>query len=144
MSDLTQIVEERVEGLDPTVEVIAVQRFGPDGLRVFIDHPDGVDLGLCERVSSQLNELTADYSLEVSSPGLDRPLTKTAHYLRFLGHKVEVRLRVAQAGRKNFTGQLESADEQSITVVTDDGEYEIPTDSIHRTNLVPEFSEVSQ
>ena len=71
--------------LDPRIELIAVERAGPEALRIYVDHPDGVDLGLCERVTKQLLELSADWALEVSSPGLDRRLTKPDHYRRFLG-----------------------------------------------------------
>lgn len=139
-----QDIERRVEALDPRIEVIAVERFGPEGLRIFIDRPDGVDLGVCERVTNALRDLSADWALEVSSPGLDRPLTKPAHYERFLGSRVRVRTREALEGRKSFTGVLVTAGADAISVEDEAGVHEIPLSAVHRSNLVPEFSEVSQ
>jgi ribosome maturation factor RimP len=139
-----QDIEEKIAALDPAIELIAVERFGPEGLRVYVDHPDGVDLGLCERVTKQLGDLTSDWALEVSSPGLDRPLTKPAHYERFLGSRVRVRTGEQLGGRRNFTGVLVSAGADSISVEDEAGVHEIPLSAVHRSNLVPEFSEVNQ
>jgi ribosome maturation factor RimP len=139
-----QEIEQRVATLDPQIEVIAVERFGPEGLRIFVDRPGGVDLGVCERVTTALRDLNADWSLEVSSPGLDRPLTKPAHYQRFLGSRVRVRTGVELEGRKSFTGVLAAADQSTISVEDEAGVHEIPLSAVHRSNLVPEFSEVSQ
>lgn len=139
-----QEIEQRVHDLDPQIEVIAVERFGPEGLRIFVDHPGGVDLGVCERVTNALRDLTAEWALEVSSPGLDRPLTKPAHYERFIGSKVRVRTSTDLEGRKSFTGVLTAAGEAAISVEDEAGVHEIPLSAVHRSNLVPEFSEVSQ
>lgn len=144
MEELSGYIEEKVADLDPRIELIAVDRTGPEGLRVYVDHPDGVDLELCERVSNQLRELTSEWGLEVSSPGLDRPLTKLSHYRRFVGSRIRVRTREAVEGRKSFTGRLEAADEQSVSVSDHEGNHEIPLESVHRSNVVPEFSEVSK
>lgn len=139
-----QDIEQRVENLDPQIEVLAVERFGPEGLRIFIDRPGGVDLGVCERVTNALRDLSADWALEVSSPGLDRPLTKPAHYQRFLGSRVRVRTQEPLEGRRSFTGVLSDADESAIRVTDEAGVHEIPLNAVHRSNLVPELSEVSQ
>lgn len=144
MNDLQRDIETKIAAFDPRVELIALEKSGPEALRIFIDHPDGVDLALCERVSLQLGELSADWALEVSSPGLDRPLTKLAHYRRFLGARVRVRTREPIGGRRNFTGVLAGADETAIAVEDEGGRHEIPLDAVHRSNLVPELSEVSQ
>lgn len=139
-----QEIEQRIATLDPQIELIAVERFGPEGLRIFIDRPGGVDLGACERVTNALRDLNTDWALEVSSPGLDRPLTKPAHYGRFLGSRVRVRTREPLDGRKSFTGVLTAAGEAAINVEDEAGVHEIPLSAVHRSNLVPEYSEVSQ
>lgn len=139
-----QKIEELVAAMDGWLEVIAVERFGPDSLRIFIDHPDGVDLGMCERVTTQLRDLSADWALEVSSPGLDRPLTKPSHYERFVGSKVRVRTSEPFDGRKSFTGTLAAASPDAISVEDESGAHEIPLALVHRSNVVPEFSEVNQ
>jgi ribosome maturation factor RimP len=106
-------------------------------LRLFIDHPEGVTLALCERVSGQLNDYRERYSLEVSSPGTDRPLTKPQHYTRFLGRRARVRLRDARDGHRSLTGELVGASDQEITIAADDGVVTIPYDQIARSNLIP-------
>ncbi|MFN2612171.1 MAG: ribosome maturation factor RimP, partial [Solirubrobacterales bacterium] len=88
---LQQQIEVRLAESEPEVEVIALERAGNERLRLFIDRPGGVDLGLCERVTRQLGELLEDWGLEVSSPGPERPLTKPEHFQRFLGRKVRVK-----------------------------------------------------
>lgn len=144
MEQLQADIETRIAALDPEIELIALHRAGPEALRLYIDHPEGVDLGLCERVTQGLSELTAEYALEVSSPGLDRPLTKPAHFRRFLGRDVRVRTREPIDGRRSFSGRLLDADETSVTVEAEQDSVEIPLTIVHRSNLVPEFSEVSK
>lgn len=143
MQELRATIEEQIAGLDPRIELIALEQSGPEALRLFVDHPDGVDLALCEEVTLALRELSADWSLEVSSPGLDRPLTKPAHYRRFLGSQVRVRTRDPIEGRRSFTGTLAAADGESVSVEDDQGCHQIPLAAVRRSNLVPEFSEVS-
>ncbi len=139
-----QKIEDEINALDGNVELIAVERFGTDSLRVYIDHPDGVDLGMCEQVTHALRDLNADWALEVSSPGIDRPLTKPDHYKRFLGSKVRVRTAEPIEGRKGFTGELTAATDDAISVEDESGVHEIPLSVVHRSNIVPEFSEVNQ
>ena len=93
MSALQTEIEARLAGVEPEVEVLLAEVVSGSTLRLFIDHPDGVTLALCERVSGHLGEYRERYSLEVSSPGQDRPLTKPQHYTRFLGRRARVRLR---------------------------------------------------
>jgi ribosome maturation factor RimP len=128
--------------LDPRIELIAVETPARESLRLSIDHPDGVGLDLCERVTLQVRDLLADFALEVSSPGLDRPLTKPDHYRRFIGHEVRIRTAEPIDGRKNFTGRLIAADAEAVSIESEGGDAEIPFDLVSRSNLVPELSEV--
>jgi ribosome maturation factor RimP len=133
-------IEQRLAQTEPEVEVLLAEVIsGPahPTLRLFIDHPDGVTLALCERVSGHLNDYREGYSLEVSSPGQDRPLTKPQHYTRFLGRHARVRLREARDGHKSVTGELVGASETDVTVAAGGGVMTIPYEEIARTNLVP-------
>jgi ribosome maturation factor RimP len=142
MDDLQAQIEERLSDREPDTELIALERPAADALRLYIDHPDGVDLALCERVTTHLRDLLDEYAIEVSSPGLDRPLTKPEHFRRFVGHRVKVRTRDAIEGRRNFTGTLTAADERTVSVDSDGGAIEIPLDRVRRSNLVSEPPEV--
>jgi ribosome maturation factor RimP len=137
---LSQTIEERIREFDPDVELIALERPSAGTIRVFIDRPGGVDLALCESVTNQLRDLNENYSLEVSSPGEDRPLTKPEHFRRFLGRKVRVKTRDAIEGQRNFKGTLADADDESVTVAAIGGTLvRIPFDGVERSNLVGEF-----
>ena len=133
---LTIDIEQRLAGLEPDVELLACDKVGSDRLRLFIDHPDGVSLDLCERVTHHLRELLVDYALEVSSPGPERPLTKPDHFRRFLGRRARVRLREPRDGHKSFTGELVGASDDEVTVAAGDGVVSIPYSDINRSNLV--------
>jgi ribosome maturation factor RimP len=130
-------IEARLQSLEPDVEVLLAEVVGGSTLRLFIDHPEGVSLGVCERVSGHLTEYRERYSLEVSSPGQDRPLTKPQHYSRFLGRRARVRLRDASEGHRQLTGELVGASEREVTIAAGDGVVTIPYERIARTNLVP-------
>lgn len=108
MSTLQKEIETRLAAAAPDVEVLLAEVVPPDTLRLFIDHADGVTLELCERVSGLLIEYRDRYSLEVSSPGQDRPLTKPQHYNRFLGRRARVRLREAKPDDAGAGGRAES------------------------------------
>ena len=138
MSSLQADVESRLAAAEPQVEVLLAEVVGRDTLRVFIDHPDGVTLELCERVTHELAELRERYALEVSSPGIERPLTKPAHFRRFLGRRARVRTRDARDGHKSFTGELVGATENEVTIAAATGVIAIPYADIHRSNLVEE------
>lgn len=131
-------IQERLSGTEPDVEVLLVEPAGAGRLRLFIDHPSGVDLALCERVTRHLNELLEQYSLEVSSPGPQRPLVKPEHFRRFIGRRVRVKTRSEHEGRKSFTGELVGATDDQVTVAADDGVVSIPYAEINRSNLVEE------
>jgi len=136
-----QIAAEIAE-LDPRVELIAVEAPARGTLRLFIDHPDGVDLDRCERVTRQVRDLLADYAIEVSSPGLDRPLVKPEHFAKFVGHEAQIRTAEPIDGRRNFTGRLIAADAEAVSIESAGETVEIPFDLVGRSNLVPEPSEV--
>ncbi len=138
MDDLQGQIESKLRELDPGLELIALERPAAETLRLYIDHPGGVDLALCERVTNQLRDLLESWSLEVSSPGADRPLTKPEHFRRFTGRRVRVRTREAIAGRRSFTGTLTAADESRVRISGGAGEVEIPLARIRRSNLVPD------
>ena len=131
-------VEQALAESEPDVEVLLAEVQGGQLLRLFIDHPDGVTLELCERVTHQLGALRERYALEVSSPGRDRPLSKPDHFRRFLGRRARVRTRDAHEGRRSFTGELVGASDDAVTIAADTGVIAIPYDDIHRSNLVEE------
>ena len=140
MDQLQRQIEQRLSELDPAIELIALEHPAGETLRLYIDHPDGVDLALCERVTDHLRDLLEMWSLEVSSPGADRPLTKPEHFRRFMGRRVRVRTREAIAGQRSFTGTLTGADEGGVRIQASEGEVEIPLTRIRRSNLIPEYS----
>jgi len=113
MTDSTEYlhedIERRLAASFPQLELLACERVAAERLRLTIDHPDGVDLSLCERVTQSLPDLRAEYSLEVSSPGPERPLTKPDHFRRYLGRKARVRTRQPRDGHRSFTGELVGA-----------------------------------
>jgi len=136
-SRLQQEIESLLATADPEVELLLTEVVSGGTLRLYIDHPDGVTLGLCERVSGHLGQYRDRYALEVSSPGLDRPLTTPQHYSRFLGRHARLRLREARAGHRTVTGELVGASEEEVTIAAPDGVVAIPYEQIQRSNLVP-------
>ena len=131
-------IEARLAELEPDVEVLLAEVVGGATVRLFIDHPEGVDLGLCERVTHHLPEVREHYALEVSSPGADRPLTKPDHFRRFLGRRARVRTRGDHDGRRSFTGELVGASQDEVTIAADTGVVAIPYADIQRSNLMEE------
>ena len=140
MDELYGQIENRLGQLDPDIELIALEQPAGETLRLYIDRPGGVDLALCERVTNHLRDLLETWSLEVSSPGADRPLTKPEHFRRFMGRRVRVRTREEIEGQRSFTGTLTAADEGGVRLQADQGEVEIPHSRIRRSNLVPDYS----
>jgi ribosome maturation factor RimP len=129
-------IETRLAASAPDIEVLLVECSG-DTLRVFIDHPQGVTLAHCERVTELLSEYRESYTIEVSSPGEDRPLTKPQHFRRFLGHRARLRLRTQHDGHKSLTGELVGASEDEVTIAAGDAVVAVPYEQITRSNLVP-------
>ncbi|RKZ91691.1 MAG: ribosome maturation factor RimP [Candidatus Parabeggiatoa sp. nov. 1] len=130
-------------------ELVGVERLPQGGhqvlLRVYIDHPEGISLSDCERVSYQVSgvldvqePIQGHYTLEVSSPGLERPLFTLDHFIRFVGHKVRVHLTQPLNARRNFIGLLQRVlDRNTIVVVCEETEYSLPYDQIDKAHLVP-------
>ena len=137
--ELQRQIEERVARVEPEVEVLAVDLAGSRRapiLRVYLDRPGGVDLELCARVTHHLRDLLADYGVEVSSPGPERPLAKLEHYQRHLGRRIRVRTHEAIDGRSDFKGELVGADAEGISLAADWGMVRIPHERIRRSNLI--------
>jgi ribosome maturation factor RimP len=132
--DLQTEIEAALATREPGVEVLLAEVLNSQKVRLFIDHPDGVTLELCERVTKQLAEVRQQYALEVSSPGTERPLTKPDHFRRFIGQRARVRTREPHS----FTGELVGATESDITVAADEGVVSIPYSDIQRSNLLGE------
>ena len=143
LEQIQKTVEHRLHDQEPDVELLALERPATGSLRLVIDRADGVDLALCERVTGLLRDLLVSYSLEVSSPGPERPLTKPEHFRRYVGRRVRVRTREEVAGHKSFTGRLTGADEESVSVDSGDGPVSIPLASVRRSNLLPDGTEVA-
>jgi ribosome maturation factor RimP len=131
-----EYIEERLASAEPDVEVLLVEQVPGGKVRLFIDHPEGVNLALCERVTDHLRDLLVDHSLEVSSPGPERPLSKPQHFRRFVGRRARIRTRDEHGGRKTFTGELVGANDSEVTVAADTGVVSIPYADINRSNLL--------
>jgi ribosome maturation factor RimP len=143
--ELGKLLEPTVERLGYELIDLELRLGGRRGLvRLFIDKPDGIDLDDCERVSRAVSALLdvedpvpGNYNLEVSSPGLDRKLTKVEHFQRFVGETLKVQLRFPIAGRRRFRGTLVSADEENIVVEVDGESHSLPLKTIDIARLVP-------
>jgi ribosome maturation factor RimP len=136
LEQIQNTVEGRLRDKEPDVELLALERPASERLLLVIDRPGGVDIALCERVTGLLRDLLESYSLEVSSPGPERPLTKPEHFRRYLGRRVRVRTREEVAGHKSFTGRLTDANEESVSVDSGDGPVAIPLTAVRRSNLL--------
>lgn len=134
-TDIQADIERTLAEREPEVEVLLAELKG-DAVELYIDHPDGVTLELCERVTHALPELLEDYGLTVSSPGPERPLSKPEHFRRFTGRRARIRTREELNGHKSFTGELVGASETEVTVAAGTGVVAIPYDAISRSNLV--------
>ena len=137
MQPIQRDIEATLAERAPDVEVLLAEMVGST-VRLYIDHPDGVTLELCERVTHLLPEVREEHPLEVSSPGVARPLTKPDHFRRFLGRRARVRTRGQHDGHKSFTGELVGASEAEVTIAAPTGVVAIPYGDIARSNLVEE------
>ncbi len=144
--ELREMLEPSIERLGYELSDLEVKLGGRSGvLRLFIDHPDGIGLDDCEKVSRAVSALLdvedplpGQYNLEVSSPGLDRKLTKVEHFQRFTGETVKVRTRFPIAGRRRFRGTLVASDDEQIVVEVDGEAHSLPLAKIETARLVPE------
>jgi len=147
-ANLTEMVRGAVEPLGYELVGVEYLSRGTGGslLRIYIDHADGIGVKDCAKVSHQVSgvldvedPISENYSLEVSSPGMDRPLFSKEDFERFSGSKVNIKLRVKQHGRRNFEGMLKGVDGDDLLVTVDGDQYRLPMDQVDRARLVPEF-----
>ena len=132
-------VSSRVERSLPGVEVLAVELSGPERFTVFVDHPQGVDHALCERVTEALRGYLDEYAIDVSSPGTEPPVRRRPHFERAVGRKVALRTAAPIAGRKKFRSELVDAGERVVRLAADKDEpVEIPYEAIVRGNVLEE------
>ena len=137
-------IEQQLAVVEPDVEVLLAEVINGDRVRLFIDHPEGVSLELCERVTNHLTSVREKYALEVSTPGPRRPLTKPDHFRRYVGRRARVRVvdgasrqsRLQHDGHTSFTGELLGATDDGVTVAADTGVVSIAYADIHRSNLL--------
>jgi ribosome maturation factor RimP len=133
--DITGAVERQLPG----VEVLAVELLSPSRFCVYIDHADGVDHALCERVTNVLGGYLDDFTVEVSSPGPGRPLRKPEHFEAALGRRVAVRTSAEVEGRRKFKGEVLAAGDDAVTLgVASSEPIHVPYEAIVRGNLIDE------
>ena len=150
-SEIERILIPGAEALG--VELVAVEMAGGDQtiVRIYIDKEGGVSIEDCTKASRQFSAIldvddpiSTRYTLEVSSPGLDRPLAKPEHFTAVIGEDVKIRMASMVAGRKRYTGELKSATQESIVVEVDGEEHELAFADMDKARLVPtyDFSQV--
>jgi ribosome maturation factor RimP len=130
---LTNQIGREVETALPGVEVLAVELSAPDRFTVFVDHPEGVDHALCARVTEVLRPYLAEYAVEVSSPGIERPLRTPEHFRNAVGRTVSLR---TESRKKRLRAEVLRAGDTAVTVKAGDEPVEIPYESIVRGNLI--------
>jgi ribosome maturation factor RimP len=135
---LTAEIAPRVEHDLPGVEVLAVELANPDRFVVYVDHAEGVDHALCVRVTDVLREYLREYTVDVSSPGVERPLRKPGHFARVIGRNVSLRVSEPVDGRSKFKGEVKDVGADSLTLVVEGTDVHIPYDAIVRGNLIDE------
>jgi ribosome maturation factor RimP len=134
---LTREIAPKVEGALPGTEVLAVELTSPEQFTVYVDHAQGVDHALCERVTTVLRDYLRDYSVDVSSPGGARPLRTRAHFQNVIGRRVSLRTNE----RRRVRGEVVSAGERGVVVRTGEQSVDIPYDAIVRGNLIEEMGD---
>ena len=118
--------------------MLAVELLAPSRFCVFVDHPQGVDHALCGRVTHLLERWRNEFTIDVSSPGPNRPLRKPAHFAHAVGSLVAVRTGAEVDGQTRFRGRLTTAGSDGVTIATPAGDLEIPYEAIVRANLIDE------
>jgi ribosome maturation factor RimP len=129
---------ETVGARIPDVEVLAVELGGPEHITVYVDHPAGVDHALCGRVTDVLRPYLENYTVEVSSPGSERPVRTHEHFVGAVGHRVALRTSQEVAGRRRIRGEIVAAGDEAVTVSTGEQAVEVPYEAIVRGNLIDE------
>lgn len=136
--ELQREIARAIGAGEPAVEVLAVELSGPERFCVYIDHPDGVDLDLCERVTGLLRGYLDRFTVDVSSPGFDRPLRTPAHFAEAAGRRVSVRTAHEIDGRKRFKGAVADARLDAFALELEGRRVEIPYAEVVRGNLIDE------
>ncbi len=136
--ELQQELGGKIEAGIPGIEVLAVELLSPTRFCVYVDHPDGVDHALCRRVTDLLRGYLDRYTVDVSSPGLERPLRKPAHFRNAVGRRVALRTSRPIAGRTRIKGEVVAADDSRVRLLAGEGELDIPYDALVRGNLIDE------
>lgn len=151
---MSQLERKLTELLDPAVEAAGFELLGLEfvragkhsTLRVYIDSEKGIEVDDCAEVSYQVSAvldvedpISTEYNLEVSSPGMDRPLFKPAHYMQIIGEVISVKLQMPQDGRRNFKGILMQCTDNNFIIKVDNDSFELAFDNVLKANLVPEF-----
>jgi ribosome maturation factor RimP len=137
---LQRDISRKLEAALPGVEVLAVELQSPSRFCVYVDHAQGVDHALCERVTNVLRGYLDRYTVDVSSPGTERPLRTPGHFRNAVGREVAVRTAKPVAGRTKFRGELVAANSKTLTVAADPDPVEIPYDAVVRGNLIDEVT----
>ena len=135
--ELTAAITPTVESALPGVEVLAVELLSPARFCVYVDHPKGVDFALCERVTRLLDDYRSDWTIDVSSPGPERPIRRPEHFRRAIGGTVKLKT----AGSQRVRGTLLAADANAVTVSVNGTRQQIPVGEIVRGNLIDEGRE---
>lgn len=151
MSAKMKLLHELIE---PAVSALGFQLWGLDYisqgkhsvLRIYIDAEAGINVDDCAKVSHQVSgildvedPISSQYMLEVSSPGMDRPLFTLEQFAEYAGQQADIKLRIAFDGRRRFKGRLNGVEGDEVLLVVDDEEYLLPIDSIDKANIVPQF-----
>jgi ribosome maturation factor RimP len=134
LAEIAPQIERDVSG----VEVLAVELSGPDAFCVYVDHPAGVDLALCERVANVLRPYLDRFTVDVSSPGSERPVRTPAHFRSAVGRRVVLRTSGEVAGRRRIRGEVVEAGDSAVTVSTGEQAVNVPYEAIVRGNLIAE------
>jgi ribosome maturation factor RimP len=132
--DITPAVERALPG----VEVLAVELMSPTRFCVYVDSAEGVDHALCARVTDVLSAYRGDYTIDVSSPGLERPLRRPEHFRSAIGHGVQIRTAENVGGKNRFRGTVVAANDRSTRIAVGETELDIPYEQIVRGNLIDE------
>ena len=132
--DITPVVERAVPG----IEVLAVELLSPSRFCVYVDHAGGVDHALCARVTDVLSDYRSSFTIDVSSPGLERPLRRPAHFRAAVGQPVQIRTTAEIGGRNRFRGTVVAATDRSARIAVGEKELDIPYETIVRGNLIDE------
>jgi len=151
---LAKFEQKLTEMLRPAVEETGKELLGIEFLsagnhsvlRIFIEHENGINVDDCAEVSRQVSAIldvedpiSTEYSLEVSSPGLDRPLFELAHFQAVIGETINVKLSMPLNGRRKFKGKLEAIENDTLVVTVDGEDYELVMSNVDKANLIPKF-----